>query len=29
MNDLTLYFSEFDIPGNHVLGLYRALAACR
>lgn len=29
MNDLTLYFSEFDIPGNHALGLYRALAACR
>lgn len=29
MNDLILYFSEFDIPGNHALGLYRALAACR
>lgn len=29
MNDLTLYFSEFDIPDNHALGLYRALAACR
>lgn len=29
MNELTLYFSEFDIPGNHALGLYRALDACR
>lgn len=29
MNDLTLHFGEFDIPDNHSLGLYRALAACR
>lgn len=29
MNDLTLHFGEFDIPDNHALGLYRALAACR
>ena len=29
MDGLILHFRDFDVPDNHALGLYRALAACR